>query len=66
MVLSMARCPCMLLPDQIDPSFLMEVLEAGRRQDGDVDKRFAGLQGRNGIEVDYEIGKFYVSYQVRD
>lgn len=44
----------------------MEVLEAGRRQDGDVDKRFAGLQGRNGIEVDYEIGKFYVSYQVRD
>lgn len=66
MVLSMARCPCMLLPDQIDSSFLMEVLEAGRRQDGDVDKRFAGLQGRNGIEVDYEIGKFYVSYQVRD
>lgn len=56
----------MPLPDQIDPSFLMEELEGERWQDGDVDKRFAGWQGRNGIEVDYEIRKFYVSYQVRD
>lgn len=36
----------MLLPDQIDLSFLIEALECGRRQDGDGEKRFAGLPGQ--------------------
>lgn len=35
----------MPLPEQNDLSFLTEVLECGRRQDGDVGK-FAGLPGQ--------------------
>ena len=68
MVLSRARCRLrlsMLLPHQNDLSFLMEVLERGRQQGGDVEKRFTGFVGseaRNGIEVDHLMGSFYVSY----
>lgn len=50
--------------DQIDRSVLMEVLERGRWQNDDMDKKGSWVKQGGGERVYYEMGAFYISYQV--
>lgn len=42
----------------------MEVLERGRRQNDDMDKKGSRVKQGGGERVYYEMGAFYISYQI--